>query len=262
MVKKKNPRSSLKEKPLRLPGQSIEEEIDRVVNDSFMPFLITAAMLIFVAVMEWFAVWRHVQRLPWLYTVLALLAIVVCWYKFRQVRIAVARLKLGRDGERVVSLYLEILRQDGCVVFHDIPGDGFNLDHVILSPRGFFAIETKTWSKPTRGEAKITLVEQSIRVNGKSPERDPVRQARAAADWLARRLESSTGKSFTTKGVVLIPEWWVDPMPQAWKANLPWVLNPKALKKFIEQERTMIDRTDVQLAADHLQRYIRSLHSD
>ncbi len=187
MVKNKSSRSSLKEKPLRLPGQSIEEEIDRVVNDSFMPFLITAAMLIFVAVMEWFAVWRHVQRLPWLYTILALLAVVVCWWKFRQVRSAVARLKLGRDGE-----------------------------------------------------AKITLAEQSIQINGKSPERDPVRQARAAAAWLAQRLESSTGKSFATKGVVLIPEWWVDPMSSAWKANLPWVLNPKALKKFIEQEPTVI----------------------
>ena len=29
-----------------------------------------------------------------------------------------------------------------------MPGDGFNLDHVVISTHGIYAIETTTWSKP------------------------------------------------------------------------------------------------------------------
>ncbi len=47
-------------------------------------------------------------------------------------------------------------------------------------------------------------------------------------------------------------------MSREWKnsAELPWVLEPKALLAFIENERTRVPDSDVALAAYHLSRYV------
>lgn len=44
---------------------------------------------------------------------------------------------------------------------------------------GIFTVETKTFSKPARGNAKVTFDGENILVNGFRPDRDPVTQARA-----------------------------------------------------------------------------------
>ncbi len=105
----------------------------------------------------------------------------------------------------------------------------FNLDHVVLSTRGFFVIETKTHSKPKRGRAEVSFTENSVRVAGYTPNRDPVAQVQAESRWLGQLFEKSTGRpAFPIKGVVVYPGWTVQRMSTAWKrsADLPWVLPP------------------------------------
>ncbi len=48
-------RSPLKELPLRLPGQSLEEERRVIVEDSLEPWLLTALLFVVLAAVEW---WR------------------------------------------------------------------------------------------------------------------------------------------------------------------------------------------------------------
>jgi hypothetical protein len=64
--------------------------------------------------------------------------------EFGSLRKRIKELRLGRDGEKIVAEQLECLRESGAQVFHDVPGDGFNLDHVVISNHGIYAIETKT----------------------------------------------------------------------------------------------------------------------
>jgi hypothetical protein len=84
--------------------------------------------------------------------------------------------------------------------------------------------------------------------------------AQAGARWLARLLEESAGKRFAVRGVVLYPGWLIEPMRSEWckNADKPWVLEPKALPAFIENEPHRIAATDVKLAAYHLGRHVRS----
>lgn len=253
-------RSPLKAKPLRLPGQSVQKAIDDLLWDSLGPYLAFAVAMAILAALEWLAVLRHLPRQPWLYTAVAVLAIVYTAVKFWRARTRLQHLKLGRDGEQVVGQYLERLRIERADVFHDVPGDGFNIDHVVLSVHGFYAIETKTRSKPIRGDARVALTEAGVVVSGFRPERDPLVQAQAGAKWLARLLEETTGKRFPVRGVVLFPGWYVEPMSEAWRtsADHPWVLEPKALPGFIENERRSITESDLKLAAYHLSRYVRA----
>lgn len=253
-------RSPLKAKPLRLPGQSVQRKIDDILWDEIGPYIAVAAVTLILAGVEWVAVLRHMPRLPWLYTGLAVIACLCATWKLWHVRARLQEMKLGRDGERVVGQYLERLRTDGADVFHDVQGEGFNIDHVVLSEHGFYAVETKTRSKPTRGDARVALTEEGLVVNGFRPDRDPLVQAQAGAKWLSRLLEETTGKRFPVRGVVLFPGWFVEPMSDAWRRSpgKPWVLEPKALPGFLENEPQHIADTDLKLAAYHLSRYIRT----
>jgi hypothetical protein len=130
-------------------------------------------------------------------------------------------LNLARDGERVVAEQLDILKGQGAAIIHDVVGQGFNIDHVILSRKGLFVAETKTRSKPMRGSPTITYDGKALLVNGWKPDRDAVSQAEANARWVAKELEASTGKSFAVKPVVLFPRWFVEPIP---RGSEVWIL--------------------------------------
>ena len=149
-------RSPIKGRPLRLPGESVDEEIAKAVDDSLYPHM-------FAIVIVWVMFGLELSRLllqsspsPSVYLVVALAVTVVCAWRIARTRQRIQRLRLARSGERAVGQHLERLRESGIHVFHDVPGDGFNIDHVLVGEQGIFTVETKTFSKPARGEAKIT----------------------------------------------------------------------------------------------------------
>jgi hypothetical protein len=121
-------------------------------------------------------------------------------------------------------------------------------------------VETKTWSKPKRGDARISFDGEHIVASGHDPDRDPVGQARAQASWVARLIEEGTGRKYAVKPVVLFPGWWIDQGEGTLKEL--WVLEPKALPGFLANEPTRLDKGDIKLAAYHLSRYIRTFDAD
>jgi hypothetical protein len=246
--------SPLKAKPLRLPGESLDREIDHWVTDTAVEYYLAAALLCSLAAMEWFGYLTHSPRRPVLFSIMAAVAVSVTIWRLCEIRRRVQQLKLGRDGERVVGQFLERLRDGGGQVFHDVPGRGFNLDHVVISPHGLYAVETKTLRKPWP-KATILVEGDSLRVAGRIPDRDPIALVNGAARWLECLLEESTGKRFAVRGVVVFPGWFVE---QRSVRGPVWVLEPKMLPGFIEQEPVTVKPADVALAAFHLSRYGRS----
>lgn len=247
-------KSPLKAAPLHNPGQSLDEEIKRLIDDEIGKYLLIIAYFAILAILEWWRWYVKQPPSPVHYSVLALAVSPYCVWKLVKARRQLKQLKLGRDGEKAVGQYLEELRVKGYRVLHDIVGSGFNVDHVVFSPRGIFVIETKTISKPNKGEAHVVVSDDSLLLNGMTMERDPVIQAKAASGWVKELLKESTGKDFPVKPVVVFPGWYVKG-----SRNDAWVLNPKALPTYIENEKTVIKPEDVQLATYHVARYIRAL---
>jgi len=107
-------------------------------------------MLWMVALIDWFAVWRDLPRRPWVFTLVALAG--TAWLALRifRLRRRVQTLKLGRDGERAVGQFLEGLREGGARIFHDVPAEGFNLDHVVISTHGIYVVEPRRSPSPRR----------------------------------------------------------------------------------------------------------------
>lgn len=247
--------SPLKSKPLRLPGQSLDEQIDYVINDRAAEYLFGAGCLCLLAATEWFGYLMHRPRMPLLFTGMALVGIGIAAWRLSAIKTQLRQLCLGRDGERCVGQFLERLREDGSQVFHDVPAEGFNLDHVVISRHGIFAIETKTWTKPWP-KATILVDGTELLVAGRKPDRNPMQQAAGAARWLESLLAESTGKQFQARGVVVFPSWWVE---QRSPRGAVWVLEPKALPERIRHEPESINSSDVALASSHLSRYVRSM---
>jgi hypothetical protein len=249
--------SPLKAKPLRNPGQSLDEEIDRVVNDKFLAYFLAAVTLWVVGLLEWLAKIRNAPRSPAIYVGVAIVATVIATIQFYRVRRRIANLRQGRDGERAVGQFLERLREDGGQIFHDIPGRGFNLDHVVISAKGILVIETKTWSKDLGKQSRISASAGALYKNGYRVEPNPINQVVAGTRWLKELLLESTGKSLPVFGAVLFPGWFVEPIDAATR-ELAWILEPKALPSFVENEPTRLAESDIRLAAFHLSRYIRT----
>ena len=254
-------RSPLKSKPLRVAAQSLDRQlVDFFDEHIMMPFVVVLFLWIMVG-LEWYRYFFPYPPRPWVLTAMAAgVTIYIAWrlvHMFRKFK----ALKLGRDGERAVGEFLERLREQGQQVFHDIPGDKFNVDHAVIGPRGVFMIETKTLSKPAHGEAKITFDGEQVLVQGMKPDRDPIIQARALANWLRDVVSESTGRKVSVRPIVTYPGWYVDPPPEGVRPDV-WVLNPKAIPAFIEHEREILPPEDVKLLSYHLSRYVRGKNGE
>lgn len=254
---KNNKKSPLTDKPLRNPGQSLDEEIDSLLNDDAMTYFIGSTFVIMLAALEWWRWYMEAPYAPNLYTIAAIIVTAFSVYKIVKIKKKLKHLRQGRDGERAVGQYLEGLRETGCRVFHDIVGNGFNLDHVVISQHGVFVIETKTYSKPEKGEAKIVIAGEQILINSLPCKSDIITQAKAEANWLKGILRESSGKDIMVKPVVVFPGWYVDSSSASKSLNV-WILNPKALPTYIENAPEILTKEDMMLLSYHISRYIRT----
>jgi Nuclease-related domain len=250
-------RSPIKDKPLRLPGQSLEEERAALLTDKVEVWLWIGVFLLLMAGWEWFRYWRPQPSSPWVVTVAAVVVCIFVALRIMQIRPRLRALQQGIDGEKAVGQFLDRMREQGYQVFHDVLGGGFNVDHVLIGPGGVFTIETKTWSKPARGDARVTYDGIQLLVAGHAPDRDPLVQAKSQAGWMATLLFESTGRQFPVQPVVVFPGWFID--PSVGKPRSVWVLEPKALPGYLARQTDVIAADDVKLAAFHLSRFIRAV---
>jgi len=103
--------------------------------------------------------------------------------------------------------------RQGAVVFHDIPANNFNIDHVVIASEGVFAVETKGFTKPKQGRGKA---DATVVFDGKVLKfptwttKDPLEQAERQAAWLAKWLASAVGSPVPVLPVVALPGWFIE----------------------------------------------------
>jgi hypothetical protein len=138
----------------------------------------------------------------------------VAWSLIKMLKLFKERrlFKLGLDCEMAMGQELNCLIVQGYRVYHDIPADGFNIDHVAIGPNGVFAIETKGRSKCNNknGAAAAQVIFEGKRlVFPDRVETQPLEQARWQARWLSNWLSSAVGHKVQTKPVLALPGWFI-----------------------------------------------------
>lgn len=118
--------------------------------------------------------------------------------------------RLGAIGEQVVGRELDQLMSLGYQVFHDVQFGNWNIDHVVVGPKGVFAVETKTWRKPSVDSnlaAKVVFDGEALSIPGKWKSRSAIQQARNNAKSLSEWIAKAAGESVSVVPVVALPGW-------------------------------------------------------
>ena len=196
----------------RLPGQSLREQFDeRFDNDVTFPCMF-AATGITVAICEAMHVYGNAKPSMIIGAVMAAMGIFFVVRGFRKKKDLTA-IKRGEQGELIVAQAIERdLLPKGYVVFHDVQlKDGkrrFNIDHLLIGPNGVFAIETKNYTKPKRGEVKVSYDGKRVRWNGMAHKDDEARQAIAGAMAAKELIFKETGLKVFVKPVLCAVGWF------------------------------------------------------
>jgi hypothetical protein len=238
---KNSKRSPLKDKPLRNPGQSVQREIENLLHEDAIPSVIVIGILLISTLLVWVPV---ISRTPPIYlaiafTTMSLIGIPICLYKISYAIKKAQPLKMARDGERDIAEYLNELRALGCHVLHDLPGKNFNIDHIIVSKQGVFAVETKTFSKSTEHDEIIAFNGKTIKI-GNYENTEIIKQAEIERASLKKIIEDCTGKTFHIKSVVTFPGWFIKTTGRDEYKNL-FVFNPNYFAQLENYIRNFVE---------------------
>ena len=248
-----------KKRAVRLPqvrrraGESLSEEREKRVYDKlplivFVPFTFWSVFLI-TKLQQSNVVLR--QPLFWLWMAIVATVAAAIWF-WRLIPIA-RRLNRGERGELHVADVLEELRSEGYKPVHDIVGNGFNIDHVIVGPGGIFAIETKYRS----GKGEITFRNgESLLLSGFPEEKDCLKQARGSAKAVSQLIpKTAHGTNGSHPIVVFVGDWKIR---NDWRDTDARVFTPDGLLRYVRNQQPQLTRKDIELIASHLERSVKS----
>lgn len=247
-------RSPLKNKPLRYPGQSLDEYIFDKLLDRLLTYALLSIIPILIITYEWLRLYIPINKPPVFSTVLFL-----CVSAFGIFKI-ITLVKIGRnyqrgsEGEKYVGHILERLRKFDFDVFHDVQGKGFNIDHVIIGPCGVFTLETKTIGKPLKGQVIARYDGQEIQLNGRALSRDPIFQAKTQARWLSNLLHERTGSRIFIQPIVVLVGWYIE--GESAKHDV-WVLNENRIEHHLKSLTEKFSAEQIALFSSQLKHSIQ-----
>ena len=251
---KKTPtRSPLKSRTLPQAGESTtrafwEHLVFKILMLVFLPFGFFC-----IGIIEWLHYFFHDRPHPMIPTVLFVVASAGALWKGRKAWRELESIGLGIRGERTVGQVLERMRAHGYHVFHDLEEDGYNIDHVLIGPGGVFSIETKTRSKPTSHDGQVIVEGEQLTVDGSTPDRDPITQAKAAARRVKAILLAQTGREIGCSPVVIFPGWYVDRRRASGPVE---VMSENYFAKWFPDRPKVLPREEVAFLAANLERYL------
>ena len=256
----KTGRSPLKRPPLRNPGESLQEQREQLFDDELIPYVLAFVLLGTMTAYAWLVHFGLFVMNPAVFSVMALLSAIALFWKIRRVRIQVRQINRGIEAEKAVGQFLEQFRAHGYKVIHDIlvktSDTTFNIDHLLVGPKGIFTIETKSWRKPNKGQCIIVYDGQKVLINGQAPDRDPISQALGQAAWVRDYLKSCTAlTTIPITPLVVYPGWFIDYL-QASNAKVK-VASEQLIWPCIQSSPYLLEPHDIKLIESRLTEYIQ-----
>jgi len=238
----------------RLPGNSLETRLEKQ-REKMLDLMIWALATGFVA-----ALMILTRRLPqngidWhtrdtIYLLIGLsVSAILTWRMVRQMP-ELRKMKQGIRAEQAAAQELAEVLAGKNRIIHDVQAKDFNIDHVVITPGGIFAVETKSRLKPPAGQGseavKVIYDGKCLKFPGWT-ETAPIEQARRQADWLARHLQAETGERLPVFPVLALPGWFVENAARI-TDEMVRVINPKNSGWLFVKRAAILDDAALQRA--------------
>lgn len=202
---------------LRPAAHTVREQLDEATSDlAFESLVLCIVPLMSLCIFLTQAQVRGMAYMVHLAPIyVALVIAFIAWDVRKMVKAGerIDNLRAGFDAELAVGQELDQLMRKGAVVYHDFPAEGFNIDHIVISPQGVFAVETKGYTKPGnvsgKDGAKVSFDGKALRFPTWTT-KEPIEQAERQAQWLSKWASNATGEPVLAWPVVALPGWFVE----------------------------------------------------
>lgn len=244
---------ALSTKILRQAGQSLREKLDALTGDKLLPAILIPGLFWVVCAIDWLQ--KHFARPsadPRFWALTAFGATVYGGIQVFRLRPRLRHLRRGEMGERRVGEILDRMRAHHFIPVHDLVGEGFNIDHVLVGPSGIYLIETKT----RRGFGVIDYRNERDLIVGKINENCSLAQARRLARLLHDQLRDHLHAGYWVKPLlVFVGDWKVKRGPGDFIVD---VLAVNQLPGYFERQQPELTAAEIAQIASHLERSARS----
>ena len=237
----------------RVQGESLQEKIRdyefKVVEQYMFPaffFVITAFL--------WYIYLASVQVNLFfvsLFTVAMLVLAVRGYVKIKKTKQVLKHYRKGLEGERLVGETLNRLSSESTFVFHDIPGNRFNVDHIIVSTRGIFVIETKHFNREICNEFFYdgSMIYRVMKDGRKFPCPKLLPQIDGEARFIEKEIEHRTEMKLPVVKVAILIGSYIGGT-ENFKDY--WLLNESSFVTAFRQTKEIYDDSVVKLVATHI----------
>lgn len=260
-MSKKMTSSPLKARPLPVPGTS---SIVSIMQKMLVLFAYGAvcSMSISLAISSWITTITGASPRPWFSSAVAVMMGLITWRVWKNTKDDVDNYKLGRQGELVVAHILEGLRGYGYTPIHDVvctaeSGKEFNIDHVLVGPKGVFVVETKTWRHTTKSK-KNTIIwrDKKLYVNEDRYDTKAISQVCGNAQWLHDLLLRRMGRDYWVTPILTFPGWWVEQSATDTLRDKLLVVNPETIGPILGKMENKLSNSEIQTIVQSIGGYL------
>lgn len=240
-----------------LPGHSLQERLDKLYEsrmDKVVLALVGGLMVALLIATR--RITTEFRPWEWMDTIFLIAAIGLALHFGRQIARDIPRqrqIKQAIRAEQATAQELAASLAGDNRIIHDVQGKGFNIDHVVITPAGVFAVETKSRLKQPAGNGASAV---KVKYNGRQlefpgwTETKPVEQASHQARWLANYLREATGERLPVFAVLALPGWHIENTARI-SDDMVRVINPKKSQWLLlpEKRPVLLTAAAIQRAA-------------
>ncbi|MDD2680754.1 MAG: nuclease-related domain-containing protein [Patescibacteria group bacterium] len=248
-------KSPLRKESLRRAGQSLDEKINKEIDDKIIFPFIVVFVIWAIVIISWLSIYFKISYNPQIFTIAAILVTIFFAIKIPAAIKNIKNMRLGRDGECIVAESLEELRSVGYKIYNDIVGESFNIDHIIVGPGGVFTIETKTYRKRVGTNPQVNYDGNVIKIDGAVYPKDAIQQAKGQMYWLEGFIKDKVKLTMNVIPVVIFPGWFITGNNSSREV---WVLNENSLLTILKSREQILNKEQINLIASHIESYNRS----
>ena len=242
----------------RVQGESLQEKI-RECEFKVMEYMLLPAFFAGMTLFIWYIYLASVNINLFCavtFSIITLLSVIRGFVKVKKIRLMLKRYRKGLEGERLVGESLNQLSNESTYVFHDIPGERFNVDHIIVSTRGIFVIETKHFNRDQCQEFYYdgTMIYRVMKDGRKFLCPKLLPQIDGEARFIEHEIERRTDTKLPVVKVAILIGSYIK-STENFKDY--WLLNESSFVTAFKQSKEIYDASVVKLVATHIREMVK-----